>query len=167
MKQWYVIHTLTCSEEIALKNLEAQGFDVFLPKYHRLRRHARKADVVQAPLFPRYLFIALDLEKERWLHVNSTRGVSYIVRQSGSPASVPENVVEELKARADIGAVVPLSSLEIFQKGTKLEILDGAFAGQTGVYERMTDHERVGILLHLLGRDVRIGVPVYSVAEAQ
>jgi len=163
MIRWYVVHTLPRSEKLALENLLAQGFDAFLPRYHCVRRHARKVDVVLAPLFPRYLFVALDVENEHWLPVDSTRGVAYLVRLNGCPASMPLDVIQALKARSDVSDVVPLSCLEIFEKGAKLEVLDGAFAGQTGVYDKMSEGNRVRILLNLLGREVAVAVPVHSV----
>lgn len=165
MKRWYAIHTLPRGEEIALKNLKAQGFDSFLPRYHKPRRHARKMEVVVAPLFPRYLFVALDLEADQWLSVNSTRGVAYIVRQKGCPAALPDGVIDNLKQTTDLQEqeTVPLSSLRLFSEGSKLEVVQGAFAGYTALYEKMTDGERVQLLLNMLGREVRISVPAHAV----
>lgn len=166
MKRWYVAHTKLKAEEIALLNLSMQGFKAFLPRYHRIRRHARKTDVVIAPLFPRYLFVELDIEQDRFLSVDSTRGVAYLLRQNGCPAPLPSGVVESLLMQADVKEVVPLSSLELFELGMKLRILDGAFAGYQGIYERMTDNERVQLLLEMLGRDIRINIPLHAVAKA-
>ena len=165
MKRWYVIHTLPRGEEIALVNLQRQGFNAFLPRYHRTRRHARKMEVVLSPLFPRYLFIELNIEIDRWLAVNSTRGVAYIVRQKDRPTPIPTGIIEELKKRATKEEVVPLSSLEIFKRGATLEILEGAFAGYTGIYEKMAEGERVQLLLNLLGSEAKVSIPLYSVAE--
>jgi len=163
--KWYVVHTLPRGEEIALQNLQAQGFDSFLPRYHKTRRHARKMDVVVAPLFPRYLFVSLNLEVDRWSVVNSTRGVAYILRQHETPIAVRSGVIEELKKRSTVQEIVPLSSLELFKPGVKLEILEGAFAGYTGVFEKMADGERVQLLLNFLGNKAKMTMPVYSVAE--
>lgn len=164
MKRWYVIHTLPRGEEIALQHLQQQGYEAFLPRFHKTRRHARKVEVVIAPLFPRYMFVSLDLETDRFLPINSTRGVAYVVRQKGAPMPVPQGVIEELMVRADVKEVVPLSSLELFNAGTTLEILEGAFAGQTGIFEKMSDSERVQLLLNVLGREVKIAVSLHSVA---
>ncbi len=163
MKRWYVAHTLPRAEDLALTHLQAQGFAAFMPRYHRMRRHARKTDVVIAPLFPRYIFVELDLEAERWVSVNSTRGIAYLVRLNGCPLAVPEGVIEELKLRADIQEIVPLSSLEIFVRGTKLEVQEGPFNGYVGVFEKMTEGDRVQVLLSLLGRPVKVNVALHAV----
>ena len=58
---WYVVHTHPRAEAKALLNLDRQGFSCYLPRYLKRRRHARRLETVAAPLFPRYLFVALDL----------------------------------------------------------------------------------------------------------
>ena len=49
--RWYVAQTRHLSEMRAAHELEAQGFDVFLPRYLKRRCHARKVTWVPAPLF--------------------------------------------------------------------------------------------------------------------
>ena len=66
MRLWYVVHTQPQGEARAKANLERQGYEVYLPRCRKWRRHARRADIVAAPLFPRYLFLRLDISCERW-----------------------------------------------------------------------------------------------------
>ena len=61
MKQWYAVYTKPRMELWARSNLWERGFEVYLPQYRKLRRHARKLDIIAAPLFPRYLFVRADL----------------------------------------------------------------------------------------------------------
>ena len=58
---WYVVHTHPNGEARAEHNLRRQGFHTYLPRYLRRTRHARKTQLVPRPLFPRYVFVALDL----------------------------------------------------------------------------------------------------------
>ena len=62
MKAWYCAYTQPCMELWARANLWERGLEVYLPLYRRRRSHARRVDWVSAPLFPRYLFVAADLE---------------------------------------------------------------------------------------------------------
>ncbi len=64
-ESWYEVQTLPCREARAQLQLEGQGFSTFLPRYAKTVRHARKLSTVSAPLFPRYLFVALDLGRDR------------------------------------------------------------------------------------------------------
>src|SRR3954453_18768639 len=67
--RWYLVHTQPKSERKAQWHLAAQGFSIFLPQFHKTIRHARQLRTVKAPVFPRYLFITLDLGRDRWLSV--------------------------------------------------------------------------------------------------
>src|SRR3546814_4907858 len=81
MTRWYVAQTQAQGEERARLNLERQGFRTYLPRYRRERRHARRRDVVQAPLFPGYIFIELDLEQSPWRSINEI-GRAHVELQS-------------------------------------------------------------------------------------
>jgi len=81
---WYAVKIRQSSERIAVANLERQGFRSFLPVHLKTVRHARQFRTVRAPLFPGYLFVFLDLARDRWRAVNGTlrRHVSGDGRQS-------------------------------------------------------------------------------------
>jgi transcriptional antiterminator RfaH len=77
---WYVAHTHVHAEAKAAINLARQGYSVFLPRYCKRRRHARRIEmIVSAPLFPRYLFVLIDLASQRWRAIESTFGVHHLV----------------------------------------------------------------------------------------
>src|SRR5262245_60516227 len=75
-ERWFLVHTQPHCERKAEMHLAAQGFRAFLPQIHKTIRHARQLRTVRAPLFPRYMFLILDLGRDRWLSVGSTVGVS-------------------------------------------------------------------------------------------
>ena len=116
MKRWYVAYTQPTAELRAAGHLKRQGFDAYLPLRRQIRRHARREETVLRPLFPRYVFVALDLEADRWRSINGTIGVSNLVCHGERPAALPEGVVEGLRiSEIDEGAV-PLSRLVLFAK---------------------------------------------------
>jgi len=61
--RWYVVQTHSQAEAKACGHLQRQGFEIYLPKYLKRRRHARRTETVIAPLFPRYLFVAVDMTR--------------------------------------------------------------------------------------------------------
>jgi transcriptional antiterminator RfaH len=166
MKRWHVAFTQPRAEAQAAWHLANQGFEPFLPLCRTLRRHARQVTAVARPLFPRYLFVAFDPERERFRAVGGTRGISHLVMAGDRPAPVPAGVVEALQAQADPFGIVPLASLALFERGAAVRITDGALAGQIGRYETLTPDRRVVLLLDLLGRQVTVEVPVYAVEAA-
>ncbi len=71
---WYVVQTHANAEVKAATHLGRQGFEVYLPRFLKRRRHARRVEIVPAALFPRYLFVA-DIASQRWRSIHSTIGV--------------------------------------------------------------------------------------------
>lgn len=163
---WYVVQSHPNAERRAALHLERQGFLTYLPRYLKRRRHARRLEIVPAPLFPRYLFVGIDLEVQRWRSVFSTVGVSRLVCNGDRPTAVPDQVIEGLRVREDADGFVRLDERPRFRPGDKIRFLDGTFADCLGLYVGMRDHDRVAILLDLLGRKVRVTVDVGSVAAA-
>ncbi len=163
MKQWFAVHTQLYREPLAVANLAQQGFETYFPCYQRQRRHARKVEVIQAPLFPRYLFVSFDLETNGWQSIDSTQGVSYLLRSQGRPAALPAQTIQALKKQQDSTGYVTTAALALFAKGERVRIIDGCFSGHTAVFEKMNDQQRVELLLDFLGRETRVSLPVYAV----
>ena len=164
--RWYVVQTQVNGEAKAAENLRRQGYDAYLPRYLKRRRHARKMDFTAKPLFPRYMFVAIDMATQRWRSVQSTVGVSRLVTNGDSPAVVPEGVVYALIAREDAKGFVKMDAGPAFALGDKVRVLAGAFMDNAGLFNGMADHDRVSILLDMLGRKVRVLLDADLVAAA-
>jgi transcriptional antiterminator RfaH len=153
-ERWFLVHTQPKSERRAQLHLGAQGFRTHLPQIRKTIRHARQLKTVRAPLFPRYLFIILDLGRDRWLSVQSTVGVSSLFSCDGRPITVPVGAVEALIEYVDEAA------LTLFQSGLRtgqsVRILTGPFANLVGTLERLDDAGRVRVLLEMMGTAVPI-----------
>jgi len=163
--RWYVVQSQPNAENRAVMHLERQGFATYLPRYLKRRRHARRVDIVPAPLFPRYLFVAVDMTMQRWRSIYSTIGVAQLICNGDVPTAVPDEVVTTLKARENAVGFIRLEPRP-FRLGDKIRILEGVFADCLGLYDGMTDRDRVTILLDLLGRKVRVLVDAEAVAAA-
>lgn len=161
MNRWYVVSTQPHKEDRAREHLNRQGFDVYLPRWRKRRSHARRIEWISAPLFPRYLFVGFDIETTRWRAIQSTVGVSHLVCNGGLPLPMPNGVVEDIRSRETDGGLIEIKPA--FRKGQPVVIGEGPFLDQIGLFERTDDDERVTILLGLLGREVRVKVPTYSI----
>ena len=163
---WYAVRTQINAEAKAARNLLRQGFEIYLPHYLKRRSHARKVEKIAAPLFPRYMFVRIDLATQRWRSVQSTYGVSHLVLNGSDPAPVAGEVIQALKAREDASGYVTLEQRPKFAIGEKVRVLAGVFADNLGLFDGMADRDRVAILLELLGRKVRVSLEADLVAAA-
>jgi transcriptional antiterminator RfaH len=163
---WYVVQTQVNAELKAARHLLRQGFEIYLPRYLKRRSHARKIEKVPAPLFPRYMFVQIDMATQRWRSIQSTFGVSHLVLQGSDPARVAPEVIGSLKAREDDGGYVTLDKRPKFALGEKVRVLAGVFAENFGLFDGMAERERIAILLDLLGRKVRVSLDADMVTAA-
>lgn len=168
MDRWYVVYTQPRAEDRALWHLRNQGFECFLPRCLKTRRHARKTDTVVEPLFPRYLFAKFDADVARWRSINGSRGVIALLTEGMQPLAVPGDAIDRLLAETNEDGITPLASIGMFWKGRKVRVKSGAFTGQMGEVAEVlgTGVDRVKILLSMLGVETSLEVPTYALETA-
>lgn len=163
-QRWFLAHTLPRSEAKAQLHLGAQGFATFLPRFLKTVRHARQLRSVRSPLFPGYIFVILDPDRDRWLSIRSTVGVASLITADGRPLAVPPGVVESLIERTDQSDLTRLDSNLV--EGQPVRVLTGPFASFVGTLEKLSPNGRVRVLLQLMGGDVPVTVHRSSVSRA-
>jgi transcriptional antiterminator RfaH len=149
--------TKPANEELAVINLERQGYGVYFPRLRQKSlRRGKWCDRVVA-LFPRYLFVRLDVELQSLGPIRSTSGVAQVVRFGIDYMTVPKRVIDVLKLKED--ADTGLHHLEAtawFKTGDPVRIATGSLTGLEGIFESDDGNHRVTVLLNLLGRETRI-----------
>jgi transcriptional antiterminator RfaH len=148
-KRWLCVQSQPRKEMFAVENLRAQSYHCFLPMVSKVVRHARKVRTVRVPLFPRYMFVSIDLSVEPWRPILSTFGVSAIVRGRDRPKPVPVGVVEALLRAKDAQGLIDFRH-EV-RVGQQVRIMSGPFFNLVGQLERMDERGRVEVLLSILG----------------
>ena len=162
MRAWYLIYSKQQQERIAEENLVRQNYDVYLPLLRRTRRRCGCRISVIEPMFPRYLFINLCDQLDDWGPVRSTRGVMHLIRFGSVPARLPNDFVDTLRRRenAEGTQVLPEPSIS---PGDPVRITDGSMAGYDAVFAAKSGKERVLLLLHIAGKEVRVQLPANQV----
>lgn len=146
-------------EVSARANLERQGHEVCLPEIRLRKRRQGRWQEVTEPLFPGYLFVALDLEADNTAPIRSTVGVRSLVRFGLRSPPMPAGSVEMLQDNVGAAGETPLA----FVAGDSVRIVRGPFAGLGAVYQMRRGEERVQVLLALLGREHVVGVEIDDV----
>jgi transcriptional antiterminator RfaH len=166
VKQWYVVHTKPRQEAVAEDNLLRQGFEPYLPRCRLKRRRRGQWTTAVEALFPRYLFLHVDLERTNTASVRSTRGAVGFVRFGGQPSTVPEQLIDVLVRRADMESGLHDVGQHRFCRGQKVEIIEGPLAGLEAVFVADRGEDRVVLLFNLLGRQNTLAVPRERVVPA-
>ena len=163
--RWYVVQTQPHAECKAQEHLRRQGFTTYLPKLRKSRRHARKTEQVSRPLFPRYMFVLIDHTHQSWHAIRSTFGVANLVGGEKGPLAVRDGIVEALRAQEGADGYFRAAARK-FATGAAVRVVDGIFASAIGLFESMSDKDRVSVLLDLLGRRVRVVLEAESIVAA-
>ncbi|WP_407158217.1 transcription termination/antitermination protein NusG [Bradyrhizobium sp. STM 3557] len=163
-ERWYAVYTLPNREAGAQLNLRNQGFRTFLPLLPKTVRHARRHETILAPLFPRYMFVALDPTRDRWRAINGTHGVTTLIMYDERPAPVQSGVVETLIASSTpAGEVLYCQDVAL---GDRVRLIAGPFAGQLGILQRLNTAGRVQVLLEIMGSQIPTNLHARSVVPA-
>jgi len=165
-ERWYVAMTLPRKERLAATQLDNQCYRSFLPLQLETHRHARKFTSVLAPVFPRYIFVILDLERQRWRSVNGTFGVQRLITDGERPLAVAPGIVETLVQSSDRRGALIFKADEL-AIGDAVKLVSGPFAGSFGILQRLDGAGRVQILLALLGGSVKVTAARQMVAAAR
>ena len=144
------------SHRIAERNLARQGFRAFLPMEEETKRARGKFVTQIRPLFPGYIFVALDILRGDWRAANSTYGITRLVSFGKEPAVVPLDFVSQLMLRCDAeGKLLPQ---KLLKSGDQVTLIKGPFANFVAEVEKIAPDRRVWVLMEILGGQTRVAV---------
>jgi transcriptional antiterminator RfaH len=145
-------------EALALRKLEEQGYEVFLPLLTQWEKARDGWTRKQQVMFPRYAFVRCGRLEQSIAPIRSTPGVTGLVTFGTIPATLDEATLEAIRALVDSQARALDEKKFPFQAGDTVEIADGPLKGMSGIVSAVAA-ERVTVLLSLLGREKPVAIP--------
>ena len=156
-KEWFILQFKPNKHNQAAKNLNQQGFEIFLPLHDTTSRNASRLINATRPLFPGYMFITFDRTENDWHKINNTYGVSRLITFNSILKSTPTKFVENLAIRCDLsGKLLPIKK---FKKGDQVKITKGPFANLIANIEKYETDQLIWILMDLMGRKTLTQIP--------
>ncbi len=162
---WYVVMTKVRQEQLASDNLVRQGYVVYLPRLKILRRLRGRQQAKLEPLFPRYLFVQPGSNAHSIAPVRSTLGVTGVVRFGQTPAILGAQTLHSLRAFEAEQNAAPDAAISPIQCGRRVRVAEGPLTGMEGLVS-VVAHERVVILMHLLGEETRVSLSPHQLQLA-
>ena len=154
--QWYCLQTESRKEHLAKNNLQDLDLEVYLPVYCRIIRHARTITPTAKPVFPGYLFVAIQHDFQ-FSQVKRTKGVKAVVSAGMKPIAIHSSFIQQIQAQEDAQGYVQINQGR-FQPGDLVNIQEGALKGLQGLFHCSLDDQRAMLLVHFLGNMQRIEV---------
>ena len=152
--RWYAIRTRSRHEKVAVRELDAQGVQVFLPLMSSMRQWSDRRTPVEMPLFPGYVFVHLALQNR--LRVLQVPGVACLVGFAGRPAAVPEE--EFAKIRSFLQQGLRAQPHPYLQTGRRVRVHSGPLRGVEGIVLRRKNGCRLVISLDLIQRSMAVDI---------
>ena len=163
-QRWYAAQVQPRKERLALIHLQRQHFVTHCPAVTRKRRLRGRLVTGSEPLFPGYVFVALECGRDPWRSINGTIGVSRLVSFGTQPAVLPTGFVERLQLLAGEGGEVRFD--DPLQVGDGVRIIGGPFDDLCGILASSGAKTRVTVLLQLLSGETRVSLPRACLAGA-
>ena len=159
MKNWYLLQTKPNQENKAILNLENQNYEVYQPKISTRKKKKGQWQSISETLFPLYLFIHLNTEKDNWTKINSTLGVNRFVRfgLGNLPSPINDEIIATIKKQEQ--ALNQETSVgQQFKKGDSITLSNKNFDNIKAIFQETSKENRVFVLLSLLGKNHKIEV---------
>ncbi len=174
MKNWYVVHTQTGSEEkvkVLLENrIAAQGMQdsvskVIIPTEQVSEIREGKKRITQRKFFPGYLLVEMELNEQSHLFIKTTPGVTGFIGLGKKPMPLPQTEVDQILKRTQETQVKP-SPKVIFEKGEQIRVKEGPFVNFNGTVEAIHPEKgKVKVSVSVFGRSTPLELEYWQVEK--
>ena len=147
---WYVLHTKSRFENVVHEGLRKKSLEAFLPKIKVPSKRRDRRLMIKVPLFPGYVFVRTDLSPHRHLEIVKTVGAVRLIGSRDGPVPVPNDTIASLEIM--ISTELPVTTGNRLQKGDRVMVISGPFAGITGTFVRYRGKGRIVVNIEALGQ---------------
>ena len=149
VKNWLVAQIKPHSYDLAVRNLERQGFETFLPKMKTTIKKEKKFINKYVPVFPGYIFVGVVPLNSNWIKINSTYGVVKILFFNEKASHICNDIVLTLKNRYE--TKINQKPKEDLKVGDAIKFNSGPFVDLIARVEALDKQDRIFLILEAMG----------------
>jgi len=174
MKNWYVVHTQTGSEDkvkqllenrITAGKLSEDITKVMIPTEQVSEIRSGKRRISQRKFFPGYLLVEMELTEATYLLIKSTTGVTGFIGLGKKPMPLPQSEVENILKKSQETQVKP-SPKTIFEKGEQVRVTDGPFVNFNGTIDEVHPEKgKLKVSVSIFGRSTPVELEYWQVEK--
>jgi transcriptional antiterminator RfaH len=138
-------------ERLASYCLTLAGYEIYQPLLREQRRRSHGRKIMHAAAVPR---LSVRVGSARLVGCAVVAGCVRLIMDGLLPARVPDAVISGIRSRERRG-FVELPKLRL-EPGMRVKVLQGPLHDQIGLLAALRPHERVLVLLQLLGGQQRV-----------
>lgn len=157
---WVVAKTKVNQENRACKNLDNQGFEVFMPYFESKKFKNNAWNPQRELLFPGYVLINLDSRFNKAHKINNTLGVSRLLMDSysGYPSILPDDIVNEIKNNTN--KPLNINNIKI---GDNVIYTKGSLSNIVGTVIGLSGKSRIRLLIDLINTKREVFVDLLDI----
>ena len=174
MKNWYVVHTQTGSEDKAKSSLEKRIVakdlselisKIVIPTEQVSEIRSGKRKISQRKFFPGYLLVEMELNEETYMIVKTCPGVTGFIGLGKNPTPLPPSDVENILKRTEETQVKP-SPKVVFDKGEQVRVNEGPFVNFSGTVEEVNaERGKLKVSVSIFGRSTPVELEFWQVEK--
>lgn len=149
-KKWFIAQIKPHSYDLAVRNLDRQGFETYLPKMKVTIKKENKFINKDKLVFPGYIFVSMGLEKPNWSIINSTYGVSRLLVFNNKPSEISNDIILALKNKYETNSDTLIT--KNLNRGDNIKFISGPFVDLIARIELIDDKNRIWVLLEAMGK---------------
>ena len=159
---WYIIYTRPLHEKKVASELAKRGLNVFLATTKILRKWHDRNKIIDAPLFPSYVFVFLESHGDYFTGKGADGVVNY-VKFGNEIAKVNESIVSNLRIVLDHATNIEVLE-NIFNVGQHFKITQGSLNGLSCEIAEYKNDKKILVRVNLLNRTVLATVSSMNLA---
>jgi len=174
MKNWYVVHTQTGSEDKVKTLLEhkinAEGMQeliskIVIPKEQVSEIRGGKKTISQRKFFPGYLIVEMEFNEQTFLFIKTTPGVTGFIGAGRKPTPLPPNDVDNILKRTQDTVAKPSPKI-IFEKNDQVRVTEGPFINFNGTIDEVhPERGKLKVSVSIFGRSTPVELEYWQVEK--
>jgi transcriptional antiterminator NusG len=174
VKQWYVVHTQTGSEEkvktaldnkIASLGMSELVCKVIIPTEQVSEVRSGKKRISARKFFPGYLLVEMEFNESTYLFVKTTPGVTGFIGLGKKPMPLPQKEVESILKKTEETAAKPSPKI-VFDKGEQVRVTEGPFLNFNGTIEEVHPEKgKIKVSVSIFGRSTPVELEYWQVEK--
>ena len=154
-KSWYAVYVLSRNEKKVYNLFLKKGIESSLPLIKTTRQWSDRKKKVEIPLFRGYIFVRIDIGKEK-LNILQTNGVVKFIGIRDEPSRIPDDQIHWIHMMVEESTTVRNEN-EI-PVGEKIRVMSGPFKGVEGVVLRAGNRSRLVVFMESIMHAVSVDI---------
>jgi len=158
---WYAIRTKSRHEKVVCNQIEADGFESYLPTIQQSRQWSDRRKLIDFPLFPGYVFSRIPEFASQKTQILRKVGVIGFVGNGRGAALIPDSelngVRQLLKNR------IPHASHPYLEVGQRIRVTDGVLRGVEGILVGLGSKKGLVVSVDAIQKSLIIQLQGYGV----